>query len=347
MPLALAAIPLVASVGAGALGASAATAGIVGSAAGLAASTLAGNQGSSKAASVLQPNQIDIGALQSQAQAIAQQNAAASRALQNEYTPWVTTGQSQSNQSLQSQLTPNAGTAASSAYLNSTLTNPLNSSLINQAAGVAGSQLSLGGQLDQGTQNAVTRQALAVAGQATPGGLGQGADVTARDLGLTSMQLLNQRLQNASSIGQQQLGASQANQNAVLSRIAALQGITQNQFGNTLAASNMYNNIQAPNSGLNPGSIANLAVGNANSMNQYQTSLANIYGQQGQNTAKTIGTLAGNANLGQFGSSVGSGIGNLFGGSGVQSTITNPSNYSFSGTSQPLASGLLFSNPGP
>jgi hypothetical protein len=309
-------IPLVASVGAGALGASATTAGIIGAGAGLAASALTGSNGGSNAQSYLSPNTVNTAQLEQQALDIGNQNAAASRALQNEYTPWVTSGQGMANQGLQGALAnQTTALAPSTAYLQNNLTAPLNSSLINQSAGVAGQQLALGGQLDQGTANAVTRQGLAVSGQSTPGGLGGANAVTARDLGLTSQQLLNQRLQNASSIGGQQLGASQANANAVLSRIGALQGLTQMPISNYMQSANMYNNIQGPQAGLSPGSIASLAVGNQNSLNAYDASMANIIGQQTKNQQSLISTAGALANS-PAGSSalsgLGSGLSNLF-----------------------------------
>ena len=221
-----------------------------------------------------------------------------------------------SNAGLQSNLNNQASALApANSYLQNNLTNPLNSSLINQAAGVAGQQLSLGGNLDQGTANAVTRQGLSVAGQATPGGLGLAGGLTARDLGLTSQQLLNQRLQNASGIGQQQLGASQANANAILSRISALQGLTQQPIGNYLQSANMYNNIQGPQTGLSPGSIANLAVGNQNSLNSYDANMAELAAQQTKNQQSLItsaGALANSPGGSQALSGLGSGLASLF-----------------------------------
>jgi hypothetical protein len=244
--------------------------------------------------------QVNIAQLQSQAQTIAQQNAAASQALQNQYTPWITSGQSASNYGVQSQLTPNAGTTASMNYLQGQIGQPLNSSLLNSAASTAQQQLNLGGTLGQDTQNSVTRNALATAGGVTPGGLGQGANITAADLGLTSLQLQNQRLQNASSIGQQQYGVSQGNAANSLQSIAGLSNLNQTQFQNNLNAAGMYNNIQAPTSGLNPGSLGGLAVGNTNAQSAANASQANIIGQEGQNLSKSVGGLAGY--LGQYAS---------------------------------------------
>lgn len=85
-----------------------------------------------------------------------------------------------------------------------------NAELLNQAIARAQEELALGGSLPLDVRNLVARTAAARAGNVT-GNLGLGRDMTARDLGLTSLQLAQQRLQNAQSLGQAQLGADQFN----------------------------------------------------------------------------------------------------------------------------------------
>jgi hypothetical protein len=145
-------------------------------------------------------------------------------------------------------------------------------------------------------------------------------------------------LQNASQIGGQQLGASQANANAILSRIAAMQGLTQNQFQNSLQASNMYNNIQGPQTGLNPGSVASLAVGNQNSMNAYDASMANIYGQQAQNLTG-LGAMASMTPITQTGQAA---LGNMFGGQTPSTINAGGGNY---GVNPFMVNPMSFYNP--
>jgi hypothetical protein len=185
------------------------------------------------------------------------------------------------------------------------------SALTRAAVQRAQDDLALGSQLPQDVRNLVARQALARSGSVT-GGLGLGRDLMARDLGLTSLDLRNQRLQAAAQLGSQEAGLEQANaamraqaeqfgrQNLLQSQSAidaqdaraAQNYATDAQIAanrDALAASNYFNqaglfnqiangdfaralsaaqfgqNIAQPMSGLDPGSIANLAVGNVNS----------------------------------------------------------------------------------
>lgn len=253
------------------------------------------NTGIENAQNDLNPNQLNINQLNTQATGIAQQNAASSIALQNQYTPWVTSGQSASNYGLQSQLTSPTLNNVQSTLLQG-YGQPLNSSLLNSAVGTAQSQLNLGGSLDQGTQNAVTRSALSTAGGVTPGGgLGLGRDITAADLGQTSQQLMQQRLVNAGNLGQAQLGASQASSQNTQNIGSLVNTINSGLYGRTLSASGMYNGIQSPTTGLNPGQVASLAQGNQGQQSLYNTDIANLQLAQGSNNANTLGQIFGSA----------------------------------------------------
>lgn len=162
------------------------------------------------------------------------------------------------------------------------------SALTRQAVEAAAADLALGGQLPQDVRNLVARNALQRSGQVS-GGLGLGRDLTTRDLGLTSLDLRNRRLSNAAALGQQEAALGQANaalrqQNAALGLTAEgmnldserfgrgnlfdtasfLQNVENGDFARALSAAQLGQNIAAPMSGLDPGAVANLAVGNSN-----------------------------------------------------------------------------------
>lgn len=84
------------------------------------------------------------------------------------------------------------------------------SALTRDAVAQARADLALGGELPQDVRNLVARRALARSGQVT-GGLQLGRDLTARDLGLTTLDLRNQRLAQAAALGSQEAGLEQAN----------------------------------------------------------------------------------------------------------------------------------------
>jgi hypothetical protein len=249
------------------------------------------------------------------------------------------------------------------------------SALTRAAVDQAQADLALGGQLPQDVRNLVARTAAARSGSVT-GGLGMGRDITARDLGLTSLDLSNRRLQNAAALGSQEAGLEQANaamrlqgeqfgrnnllqsQQALAAQdamnlqrygldaglaadrdrllsanyatdaqlIAAQDALRQQGYGqdaslaaqrDALASSNYFNqanllqnissgdfakafqaaqlgqNIAQPVSGLDPGSVANLAVGNANATSAQAQNAAAIAAQAAQQRSALGGQLIG------------------------------------------------------
>lgn len=227
---------------------------------------------------------VDINALDQQARDIAKKNAADSLALENQYNPGASQLRTQSlaalnasgansspaAQALAARIAGQAGAVpAGISY---------DSPLLRNAIAQAQQQLALGGTLDTETQNAVTRKGLATAGGVS-GGLNLGRDIVARDLGLTSLQLQNQRLQNASTLGQQEAALGQGNANLSLQAQLAgtnnlfnsanfLNSIDSGDFQKRLALAQFGQNIAQPTSGLDPGSVTNLAVGNSNATAQ-------------------------------------------------------------------------------
>jgi len=340
---------------------------------------------------------VNIPALQTQAQNIAQQNAAASAALEQQYNPGAADLRAGSLEALIASLNPetrstltnlaqggapgvsapgsrpgltdlasrpelsaipmrpdgSVDNAALLARITQQAGQPLtttgfDSALTRSAVEQAAADLALGGELPQDVRNLVARNAAARSG-AVSGGLGLGRDITARDLGLTSLDLRNQRLARAAALGGQEAALEQANaamrsqaeqfgrqnlfqsqaaldaqdarvaqnyatdaqiaaaRDALLSQnyatdaslMASRDALRQNAYAtdaqlaaqrDALASSNYFNqagllqniasgdfarafqaaqlgqSIQQPTSGLDPGSVANLAVGNTNAV---------------------------------------------------------------------------------
>lgn len=257
--------------------------------------------------------------------------------------------------------------------------NGFDSALTRQAVARAASDLALGGELPQDVRNLIARRSLSNSGAVT-GGLSLGRDLTARDLGLTSLDIRNQRLQAASQLGSQEAALEQANaamraqaeqygrnnlfqsqgalgqqdalvaqnyatdaqikaaqdalrsqnystdaqvqaaRNALVSQnyatdagLAAardalnssnyfnqgnlLQNIQNGNFSRLFQAAQLGQNIAQPQSGLDPGSIANLAVGNANAT-AAQRQQAAALGVSAANQKAALGANIAGAGLG-------------------------------------------------
>lgn len=184
------------------------------------------------------------------------------------------------------------------------------SQLSQQAQAKALADLQLGGKLDQETANQVTRSSAAHAG-GFGGGLGLGRDLSARDLGLTSLGLAQQRLATAGAFGsaQDQFNAQHAGaQNAYGLNAAqlALQQQSQRQglgmgllsfgqqgFQNALQAAQFGQSIAQPVTGLDPSAIANLAVGNSNQQGAAAQNAAALRGQAANGLTGLGGQLTG------------------------------------------------------
>lgn len=234
---------------------------------------------------------------------LSRQNALASAELEKQMTPEVQQLRTASNQNLLNGLNSNQyDMSGEQNLIRSQLgqqVGAINTPLLNAAIEKARGDLALGGGLSIDAQNLATRQALAKAGT-VGGGLGLGRDLVARDLGLSSMQIEQQRLQNASQLGGQelQLGQSNAqigqfNAGNLLNQIQLLNSINQNGFGRDLATAQYAESIQRPIVGLDPGSAANLQIAQQNAAGAANANLANIKGQQNQNYINGIGQIGG------------------------------------------------------
>lgn len=186
------------------------------------------------------------------------------------------------------------------------------SELLNRAREQALADLELGGELPPEIRNLVARTA---AQRASGGGFlgGQiGRDIGARDLGLTSLDLRNQRLgtaaalgagQEATNIGQQGLAANIALQNRafaqqnLLNVTSQLQNLRQQEFANRFGAAQFTQGIDTPVAGLDPGDLASYIVGDVNQRNEL-VNAANVAQLNTEQQAKSgqnslIGDVAG------------------------------------------------------
>ncbi len=277
-------------------------------------SAIKGGNAADKAAQAAQDaaknSQIDIQKLDAQTRQIAQQNAIDSAALEKSLTPEVPALRTAANEGVLSGLTPDASTNASTAALTSGLgqnvAGPLQSPLLQAAIAKAKANLALGGALPQDVQNAVTRHALAQGGSVAGagGGLNLGRDVVARDLGLTSLDLSNQRLAQASQLGGQELALGTENNNTAFNNAAhqlnivqLLKSISDGSFNKNLLAAQYGQSIRQPVVGLDPGAVAGAVVGNANNAGAAAANQANIAGASGNNYLQLAGNLGANALL--------------------------------------------------
>ncbi len=209
-----------------------------------------------------------------------------------------------------------------------------NSSLLSDAVAKAQSDLALGGNLPQDVKNQIARSAAANGGRAGAASLsGLGRDITLRDLGLNSLSLQQQRLQNAAQLGQADLGANQFNASALsqadqgnlaarqfnaqlglqagnqnLSIAQLLAGLKTNDFTQLLGAAQFGQGIQQPVVGLDPSAIANLAVGNSNQQASANQNAAAIRGNAAGGMTQLGGQLIGLGMMGlnAYGNSAGS-----------------------------------------
>lgn len=207
------------------------------------------------------------------------------------------------------------------------------SALLDQAIGAAGSDLALGGALPQDVRNQIFRSSAASAAGAGGGGLGLGRDVVARDLGLNSLSLRNQRLNTASGLGQvdqgiltqdrdYQTNLALANRSSRANLAQLLQSLGSNDIGQKLAIAQFGQSIAMPTVGLDPSSIANLAVGNSN------------YSQAAKANANNLAASSANS-LMNFGSGLfGVGMGLNKSGGGLYGGYTSQPYTSFQ-TQQP------------
>lgn len=173
--------------------------------------------------------------------------------------------------------------------------NPLLQSSADRIMG----QLNLGGKLDAETQSAAMRGALQGAGTAGIAGSGAGRGLAARDLGLTSLALQNQRTQAAqgagSTMAQLGLAGQQLKLQDYLQRYNAAQGATGQDIQSAGLLAGIIDARQMPNAGLSSTDIANLYSGQNNAQNQANFNAAAIKQQQSNADIQALLGLTGTA----------------------------------------------------
>lgn len=148
-------------------------------------------------------------------------------------------------------------------------------------------QLGLGGKLDLDTQNAVVQSALERGGTAGISGSGAGRGLVARDVGLTSLGLLNSRIAAAQAAGTNQaqlslqgdqvkLAGQQLSLNDYLNRLSGASTAAGQDIQKTGLLASIIDSRALPESGLSPDAVASLAVGQNNTLNQVNATGAMI-----------------------------------------------------------------------
>ena len=250
----------------------------------------------------------DINAINTQAVDTQTANAIAAKKLQAQLEPGVQPLQSASLSDLLAKLQPDQYTEQIKALLGKSISggSSINLSLLNSAVNSAQQQLDLGGKLDPETQNQIMRAALAKAGSVAPGGLGLGRDITARDLGLNSLQLYQQRLNNASTIGGQQLSEQQAQSQQTLAQQQMLAALAQGDYTRALQIAQFAQGIQTPSLGLSGTDVANISLGKTNQGNQAALSVGNLNAAGDVANGKTYSSILGALTAPKTASAVGS-----------------------------------------
>lgn len=264
------------------------------------------NKANKAAGEAAKAGQVDINALDAQARRIAQQNAQESAALEQAMTPEVSQLRRDSVNQVLGQMNPNGFDEYSQRTAMGLASSPVQGGqtpLLQAAIAKVRANLAAGGNLSPEVQNAVTRRGLATSGTVS-GGLGLGRDIVARDLGLTSMDIERQRLQEAAQLGGQEFALSEAdtnrqfnNRSSIVNSLQLLQGVQGNQFNRALGAAQFGQGIQQPVVGLDPSAVVNLTVGNANNQSAAMANKANMYGAQSQGFGQLAGQMGGMALL--------------------------------------------------
>lgn len=279
--------------------------GAVGSAVGSAQQSKAAK----KAAAAGAGSGVDIASLDQQARDLSKRNAADSAALEARFNPEVAALRQQATESLLPYTGTNNPLSTTGQTLRSSLYNDFSnagnaqlqqSPLLADAIARARADLALGGGLDTATRNEISRRAAANAGSVGGGGLGLGRDLSARDLGISALQLGNQRLMNASSLGAQEQAFNNAQgqfglQNTAqrLSTAGLISDLGQQDFNRQFQLAQFGQSIARPQTGLDPTSLVNLTVGNQNATNAAAQNAAAVQAQSGNSLMGLGGNLIG------------------------------------------------------
>lgn len=235
---------------------------------------------------------VDLEALDAKTREMAIRNAEGSAALEQKMTPEVVAMRRAANLSVLGNMSEDPNQKQAVSMLMGRIGQDVQSPLLNDAINKARADLSQGGLLSLDQRNEATRRAGATAGTVT-GGLGLGRDIAARDLGLTSYAVEQQRLNNAANLGGMELNQNQFNAGNFMNQFNSLTGYYNQKRGLDLATAQYGESIARPVVGLDPASYANLAVGNQNVKTQAQMGVANATGAMGSSLMNFGGSMIG------------------------------------------------------
>lgn len=242
---------------------------------------------------------VDVNAADAAAREYAERNIQDAKRLELKYSPETYYLRQQATQALLNESQRPTQTGDLQASLRARYDAGLAPSALTQAAyDRALADINAGGSIPLDVQNQVTRQALSTTA-GTTGNLGLGRDVVARDLGLTSLGLRNQRLANAQSIGQaydqNRLAQLQAQQGLA----GSINDLGQAELSRRLALAQFGQSIARPSSGLSSSDVVSLLVGNQNAAQAAAANRANNQAAFGQGLL-TLGGQLGGAALGSY-----------------------------------------------
>lgn len=221
---------------------------------------------------------LDISKIIADARSAAETNISTSINLENQYLPGTAALRTTTNNALQTLGNgTGTGTVAQNSLLSQIGTSNATNPLLQESANRIMDNLRLGGHLGQDAQSAAVQGALQQGGASGISGSGAGRGLVARDLGLTSIGLENQRIGAAQSAGATQ---AQLAQSDYASRLGLATGAAGQQAQQSGLLASLVDARAYPNAGLDPGSIASLYVGQNNAQNQYNLTAAAIAQQQ-------------------------------------------------------------------
>lgn len=221
---------------------------------------------------------IDIAKVIADARTAASTNLQQSMALEQQYFPRTSNLRAVNDQSLLDLAQGRtAGFQARDNLISSVGTSRSSNPLLDAASESILGQLRLGGTLGKDVQAQAMQAALEKGGQAGISGSGAGRGLVARDLGLTSLGVLNQRQKAAQDAGVQTATLSLQD---YLGRLNAASGAAGQDSQRATLLSQLVEGRALPESGLSPSAIANLYVGNTNAANQTATNNAQIAAYQ-------------------------------------------------------------------
>ncbi len=291
----------------GALGGAAAGAKIgsivpgIGTAVGAVVGGLAGLFSGGKKQSKVTYQPLDIAKIISDARTQAAENYRQSFELERQVNPQQAALRGQTNIALSNLASGNTpGVQASYRLLDQALTGPIanaesgTNSLLEESASRILNNLRLGGALGADAQQQAVKAALEKAGTSGISGSGAARGLVARDLGLTSMAVENQRIGQAQQAGAQQAQLGLAREQLRLQDFLGRSGLAQNVAAQDAQRTGLLASIvdarALPEPGLNPGAIASLYVADNNARNQVGTTNAAIAQQQrNQNLNSLLG----------------------------------------------------------